>query len=473
MDSLVEMNSIAKVAAKNSIAPSIVTVRETLALGNVAIPEYQRPYKWSVKNVNALIDDILHFSTLSKYRLGTIVYHYDKENELNFVVDGQQRSITLALIALAISSDERLQNLMTTDRFELPVNKALENFEFKHPISQENIRTNFREIKRRIVDFTMDTVHFFFDNCEVVKVELEDISEAFQFFDSQNARGRDLDPHDLLKAFHLREISANTPEREVMKLVANWEDMNSKTLANSFSQYLYRIRTWSKGFSARTFTKSNVDTFKGISPNVKEPFPYADIYRITHFYIEGYNKEFHRNIDGNNMSFPFQLDQAIINGKRFFEFVTHYSKRIEQIGEYYESIPNLSSTSIAFEVMKTINNYAAKDRTGDKYIRNLFDTAFIYYVDKFGYTDIERAIEKIFIWAYSLRLKRQSVQLASMDNHALDEPYIFKTIREALKPSDFLNVSLPLIHESEFEFSNKKGKLNEIVSLFKRLNFIV
>ena len=469
------MNDLTQISpiTKSIISTSIVTVRETLALENVAIPEYQRPYKWSVKNVNALIDDILHFSNLSKYRLGTVVYHFDKENELNYVVDGQQRSITLALIALAISEDERLQKLIATDRFKLPKNKALENFEFKHPISQENIRTNYREIQRRIVDFNMDTVHFFYDNCEVVKVELEDISEAFQFFDSQNARGRDLDPHDLLKAFHLREISVETPERDVMKLVATWEEMDSKTLANSFAQYMYRIRTWSKGFSARSFTKSNVDTFKGISPTVKEPFPYADIYRITHFYIEGYNNEFHRNIDGNNMSFPFQLDQAIINGKRFFEFVTHYTQRIEQIGEHYESIPNLSNESIAFEVIKTINTYAAKDRTGDKYVRNLFDTAFIYYVDKFGYTDIERAIEKIFVWAYSLRLKKQSVQLASMDNHALEEPYIFKTIREALQPSDFLNISLPLVHESEYEFSNKSGKLNEIVSLFNQLNFIV
>jgi hypothetical protein len=28
---------------------------------------------------------------------------------------------------------------------------------------------------------------------------LTDVSEAFQFFDSQNARGRDLESHDLLK----------------------------------------------------------------------------------------------------------------------------------------------------------------------------------------------------------------------------------------------------------------------------------
>jgi hypothetical protein len=452
---------------------NIATIRQTLSLSDVAIPEYQRPYKWSVKNVNALLDDILHFSSMSKYRLGTIVYHCDKQNNLKYIVDGQQRSITLALIALAIYENQNILELVKKDNFQLPVNKALDNFEFKHPISQENIRNNYREIQRRIVDFSMDTIRFFFDNCEVVTVELLDISEAFQFFDSQNARGRDLDPHDLLKAFHLREISADTPEKVVMNLVANWEDMNSQNLTHSFSNYLYRIRSWSKGFSARNFTKNDVDSFKGISPNIKEPFPYADMYRIAHFYIEGYNREFHRNIDGHLMTFPFQLDQAIINGQRFFEFVSHYSARIEQIRKNYNSIPNLNNESIAIRILNTINSYDARNRTGDQYVRNLFDTAFVYYVDKFGYVDIERAIEKIFIWSYSLRLKRQSVQLASMDNYALEYPFIFKSIREALQPADFLNISLPLIQASEYKESNGTGKLNEIVEKFNELKYVI
>lgn len=455
------------------IVTDIATIRETLALENVAIPEYQRPYKWSVKNVNALLDDIFHFCSNTNYRLGTIVYHSDNKSNLKYIVDGQQRSITLSLITLAISADERLLELMKKDNFHLPVNKALENFELKHPISQENIRTNYREIQRRIIDFNIDTVRFFFDRCEVVTVELEDISEAFQFFDSQNARGRDLDPHDLLKAFHLREISADTPEKVVMDLVAKWEDMNSQSLTHLFSNYLFRIRSWSKGFSARSFTKNDVGAFKGISPSIKEPFPYADIYRIAHFYIEGYNKEFHRNIDGNQMEFPFQLDQAIINGKRFFEFVSHYSNKIEQVRRNNNSIPNLNNESVANRILNTINTYDARNRTGDQYVRNLFDTAFVYYVDKFGYVEVERAIEKIFIWSYSLRLKRQSVQLASMDNYALGYPFIFKSIREALQPSDFLNISLSLIHESEYVESNKTGKLNNIIEKFNELKYVI
>ena len=43
--------------------------------------------------------------------------------------------------------------------------------------------------------------------CELIVVITDDVSEAFQFFDSQNARGKALYPHDLLKAYHLREMT--------------------------------------------------------------------------------------------------------------------------------------------------------------------------------------------------------------------------------------------------------------------------
>lgn len=55
---------------------------------------------------------------------------------------------------------------------------------------------------------------------------LADLSEAFQFFDSQNARGRDLDPHDLLKAFHLREFASHEVELKAAS-VAHWEGLPS------------------------------------------------------------------------------------------------------------------------------------------------------------------------------------------------------------------------------------------------------
>lgn len=88
-------------------------------------------------------------------------------------------------------------------------------------------------------------IDYFLNKCQVTCFKIDDVSRAFQFFDSQNARGRDLDPHDLLKAFHLREMYVNevkVDEQEVARLVETWENTDSKELAKLFADFLYRIR---------------------------------------------------------------------------------------------------------------------------------------------------------------------------------------------------------------------------------------
>ena len=72
----------------------------------------------------------------------------------------------------------------------------------------------------------------------MVKIVLKSESEAFQFFDSQNARGKDLEPHDLLKAFHLREMN-DSESSEKIAVVSQWEDIKSEDLAELFALYLY------------------------------------------------------------------------------------------------------------------------------------------------------------------------------------------------------------------------------------------
>lgn len=444
----------------HQLHPQIIKTQELFTKVNLTIPDYQRPYKWTSKNVNQLIDDIVHHQTKSAYRLGTIVFYKDEEQRLN-VVDGQQRTITLLLIALAIHSNKgRLNEAMTKAKVRPLESKWFNNLTFKNLISLNNIRDNYREIARRVEDFDVSTVLFFYEKCELVEVILQDVSEAFQFFDSQNARGKDLEPHDLLKAFHLREMAEVSTEQERMQSVANWENQNMDQLKIVFANFLYRIRNWSKGQSARQFTKNEADLFKGISPSIKEPFPFADLYRIGHFYVDGYNRDFNRSIDRNKLKYPFQIDQVIINGKRFFEMIDHYMEVLNDI----KHIENQSKE--AKSIYTTLESYDGRNRTGDKYVRNLFDCCLIYYWDKFGAVEMDRAVEKFFIWAYSLRLTMQNVQLASIDNYALEAPHVFKTIKEALHPSEVLNIKLP----SLTNVSSTKTK--DLENIFKELKYL-
>lgn len=445
--------------------PNIINIRSLVQENRLTIPFYQRPYKWGIKNVNQLIDDILLHRDKSAYRIGTLVLHQETvKNELN-IVDGQQRSITILLIAMALQNylKDSVKEEMKKHHFELPQIQLLEKLRFSNLTSQKNIHQNYREIRRRIIDFDFAGVSFFFEKCELVKVVLDDVSEAFQFFDSQNARGKDLEPHDLLKAFHLRELTNNISEKEKTALIEQWEKLAEKdgNLNYLFAQLLFRVRNWAKGDSARYFTKDDVDVFKGISPESETPFPYAEMYKISHFFVEEYNNNYHRKIDNQKAEYPFQLNQVMINGKRFFEFVNHYWSAKE------EMYTCLKKDEKAKEIMKVLDEYPQRMRTGDKYIRNLFDCSLLFYWDKFGNVEIGRVAEKLFVWAYKRRLLQHSVQLASIDNYALEYPNVFNVIHQSLLPKEVLNLPISVINESQVV----RKELGAIVGLIEKLNY--
>lgn len=446
---------------EHELKTGTITVSKLLQYKELAIPVYQRPYKWTVKNVNQLINDIFMHKNKPAYRLGTLVIHNEK-NTLN-IVDGQQRTISLVLIAKAIFDNPELK--IKNPELDKQLKQIKENIfwpTFNNEVTIQNIQINYKEIVRQVAAFDEELINFLFNKCEFIQFILTDISEAFQFFDAQNARGKDLEPHDLLKAFHLREFSKND---EIVKtqVVETWESMETNELSNLFGEYLFRIKSWSKGNSARYFTKDQTEMFKGINIEKVENFPYTEILRIAHYYIDRYNSSYERNIDFNKTSFPFQLDQTIINGRRFFEMISHYKRVLDRLSKSLEDNAHLNG--ITHEIIKTINDYDGMYRVGDGYVRMMFDCALIYYIDKFGLKDLPKAIEKIFIWAYTIRLRHQSVQLASVDNYVLEEINLFKVIKEASNTIDVISIYLEPLSK------NNSSKTSKIENLFKKLKY--
>lgn len=459
---------IVRAAKPSSPDGQILTVKEFLADNSLTIPLYQRPYKWTGKNVNQLFNDIATHKDKSSYRLGTIVFH--QEEDRRNIVDGQQRTITLLLAVRALSTLRKDK----LDRKDLKENLNLLECEmispsFKSEISKSNIHNNYLEICRIVdrSDFTEEHIDFLLNKCEVVTFALRDVSEAFQFFDSQNARGRDLEPHDLLKAYHLREFYSDDQKLKV-STVARWENSETEELATLFSQYLYRIRNWSKGASARYFEKEDTGLFKGVNMETVARFPYVEQLRMAHHFVDQYNEQYERKVDGRNLGFPFHLDQMIINGRRFFEMTAHYQEMIDEYNkcftEPFQLIALEKLDGYAKRILEDISRYEGRNRTGDRYVRTIFDCLLIYYIDKFGLVEISRAIEKIFIWAFSLRLKMQVVQLASMDNHVLRHN-LFKLLKDAILPRDFINCTLPVLRE------NRSTKTKEIKDLFQDMKY--
>ncbi len=469
----------------NEMYQQIRTVAELLALPSLAIPNYQRPYKWTEKNLNDLVSDLRLYRGKSAYRLGTVVFHchYDTESQQDQmdIVDGQQRTLTLFLLVRAILLEKKdgLKRQKLKDQLndlERVVDEFLGRQTFSSLISQSNLHNNFMAARRVVKrpEFTEEDIDFLLNRCQLATFSLSDISEAFQFFDSQNARGRDLAPHDLLKAFHLREF----PERErdlQAEAVCHWESLDSNTLEKTFADYLYRIRNWAQGKSARYFGKNDVGVFKGVNLDKTAAYPYTQSLTIAHYFVDEYNGQYQRHIDQNTMGFPFHLDQMVVNGRRFFEMISHYQGLLGQVinhdakEENMDPVFRCENTTLsesAAKIIYTLNTYEKRTRTGDQCVRNMFDCALVFYVDKFGFENISEAIEKIFIWAYSCRIRNYSIGVDTVDKYVLRNN-VFNALLHATHPINVLNMYLPTIKAAD----QKGTGLDGIISIFKDRNY--
>jgi len=418
---------------------NVRSVAQLLSL-DLSIPVYQRPYKWTEKHVGRLFDDLATFEGEHRYRLGAVVFHRNG-NKLE-IVDGQQRTLTLLLIVRALMV-HRLENLTSVGLHKqlVDLSEQLIDPPFTSQVSMTNLQRNYQAICRLVTasEFSEARIGFLLDRCELVCFELDDISEAFQFFDSQNARGRDLEPHDLLKAYHLREFSTAENHYKA-SVVAGWEANDSDQLSSLFENYLYRIRRWAKGDSARYFGKEDVHLFKGINLAAPNRYPYMAPLRMADQWVDQHNRAFEHGA-GDAVAFPFQLDQTIVNGRRFFEMAVHYRRQVLALRELKDQ-PAVEEQ--ARRILEVLGSYKGRGRTGDRYVRGLFDCVLLYYIDTFGLEDIPRAIEKAFVWAYRLRLEKHAVHLATIDNHALGNN-LFRAIQNAARPRDFLVHPLPMV----------------------------
>lgn len=412
----------------------IVSVSQLLQM-QLNIPPYQRPYKWGIRNMEELLSDISNAIADSeryrsfKYRIGTIILH-DDEDKLN-IVDGQQRIISLILVNLYLDSN-----------FKCSVMEK----QFTNKISQSNIHANYMFV-REWFSLKPDTeknkfLEAMINILEVVKISVDEISEAFQLFDSQNTRGKALEPHDLLKAYHLREMR-NYPY-EMEHAVIKWEAKDTKNIHDLFDLYLFPVWNWSKGYKSRTFTTKEIDTYKGIVEN------------STYSYAKR---------AGKAMPY-FQMTEPFIAGNDFFEMVDHYINLLSDV-----------ETEIKrnFKKLESILEDSQNTRSvGFRHAKNLFYCALLMYYDKFHNFDI-MAVKKIFTWSFMIRVDMINLGFDTINKYAVGESNgmflnavpLFSRIALARVHTEISNVQIKVVRESD---QAKRDKWNKLYINLKDLN---
>jgi len=102
-----------------------------------------------------------------------------------------------------------------------------------------------------------------------------------------------------------------------------------------------------------------------------------------------------------------------------------------------------------------MDEYEGRNRTGDRYVRSIFNCLLMYYYDKFGDASLSQAIDKIFVWSYTLRLSYQRLEISSVDNYVLDVN-LFESVRKAMRPKDFLHIPLQVLDSKNIKSTRTK-----------------
>lgn len=436
---------------------------------NLSIPFYQRPYRWTTENVLQLLEDIRHSKAAGKmeYRIGSAIFYRSQNNQLE-IVDGQQRLTTILLIATVADIDV----------------SAAEN-NVRYPANSVSaIRDNHQFIKKWVEENTNDKgasiADYILDNCKFMEIIVDDLSEAFQMFDTQNGRGKSLEAYNLLKAFHIRAMEQNTQEERI-QCDREWEgatqydatpdipnDPNVDILGQLFREQLFKSRLWCRNDNAKDFSKDDIGEFKGftIDKNHSIDYPFQNPFLLQYL-----TEKFYRNVlsgaigtktrfecGDSDKANPFvNISQTIINGKAFFEYVGTYvelyKKMFIELGSYQlaefkkffylhcltynpqdlnDAWGKAKRRTTAFED----TNYLSR-RIGDTYLREAYKSICFVLLDKFGEKTLLKYHKILYRLIYQVRLQTYAVKYSK----AMSAPkQYFAVVQRAKSEVDLLQL---------------------------------
>lgn len=428
--------------------PQIRSIDKLLEM-SLIIPDYQRPYKWTDKNITDLILDTQKSIEESrkytdfKYRIGTVILHKNKNNEYE-IVDGQQRILSFLLLKLYLQSNFKCYLL---------------KIKFSNKVTLKNLHDNYTTIREWFSSVDDEGKkkfnHALKNILEVVVITVNKIDEAFQLFDSQNTRGRALYPHDLLKAYHLREIH---DKYEMQNAVVKWESKKPKAIRELFDLYLFPLWNWAKCRKCGNFTTVEIDIYKGI----EEDSGYTYARRA-------------------NKSMPyFLLTEPFISGGDFFKMVDHYMLMLHNIKEEIVTNPDFHDIELILTGGKDVDSAEELDKvyksssTGLNHARNLFFCALLCYYDRFHNFDV-MAVKKLFTWALMIRvdmlhlgfdtINRYAIGLGDNDKYSNAKPVI-SMIAYARKHTEISGMRLNMRADNKAA----SDKWNDLYEQLRQLN---
>ncbi|SMG34703.1 DUF262 domain-containing protein [Fibrobacter sp. UWB13] len=445
-------DELKKKASEHLVYADIETV-QTVLEAPLLIPPYQRPYMWEQKQVSQLLNDILlnkKKGDSDHYRIGSMITCIDpsladgsERKQSIDIVDGQQRITTLLLILRCLNPSYK--------------NELFNNLEYNHSQSYKHLKQNsvFIEgwIQSNVENEKEEFFNYILDNCELVIVTVYNISEAFQMFDSQNGNGKELEPYNLLKAYHLSAVNGFDNQKNCD---ISWENAVKSRLPNGqnfdvlkqlFSEQLYRSRIWSKGCDANRFTKKEIEEFKGYRTGNGISYPYQNktiSLLMLSKWMENQKDIFTTNgmvdRDGNSDNSNFlknfmNVNQDIVDGELFFQYIETY---VAMYRKLFIDGANQGPIKDFQDFYEKYCRYKGHHRDGDTYLRELFNSLVFCFYDKFGVRGFQpRYYKMLYAFVYKIRILNKSVFYNTVVKAPIESDIRpFSIITQAQKPDD-------------------------------------
>ena len=276
------------------------------------IPDYQRPYSWTIEHCQTLWEDLKEFAFPNgdenlfnedndEYFLGTILTFGNAYGQ-NEVIDGQQRLITLLLLLRAfyeacgdtnkkvrekiseciwrMDKDDnpdfstcKITSEIVTEENDAELKKIIFSGESTKD-NKSNYAENYRYFQKQIDEFkfyTPDNFSLFpnriLNNCILLPIETNSQSTALRIFTTLNDRGMPLSDSDIFKA-QLYKFYQRQGKVEKETFINRWKELErlcnknfhprtGTPLDDLFMRYMYYLL-------AASGVKN--DTFQGLRP---------------------------------------------------------------------------------------------------------------------------------------------------------------------------------------------------------------
>ena len=401
-----------------------------------AIPVYQRDYNWQEKHCKQLFEDILNVGKdidITSHFIGSIVYIHEGvygigEKEF-YVIDGQQRMITITLLHIALyhrlkenkeEYADEIYELYLVNKFSkrdiklklLPpeenlniLNKILEeNWEELEDYQDRNIVKNYKFFKEIISNYSNEEIEYLLaglDKIIYVDIALEkDKDDPQKIFESLNSTGLDLSQGDLIRNYILMGL-----EREKQNLVYKnlWLPIENNckiSLGNEIKNYV------------SDFIRDYLTLKNGKIPSKPKVF-----------------EEFKEFYDKNN-------DKQLEDIKNFSEEYSHIIKpdteKDREIRKELENLKVLDQTVINTFLIGILRDYR-ENKIVKNEILEILKLLQSYVWRRFITEKPSNALNKIFQGMY-LRISKDQKYYKSLEESLLNQDFpTDDELKEALK----------------------------------------